>query len=57
MVNIGLTLVTPGRKVDVAEDQRVSRTFMVLEHMGTDVTTAVDLRLGSECPAGISTHL
>lgn len=30
---------------------------MVLHHMGIDVTAAVDLRLGSECWAGISTHL
>lgn len=43
MVDIGLTLVTPGRKVNIAEDQRVARGFMVLEHMGIDVTTAVDL--------------
>lgn len=46
VVDIGLTLVTPGRKVNIAEDQRVSGGFMVLEHVGIDVTTAVDLRLG-----------
>ena len=48
VVNVGLTVVTPGRQVGVAEYQRVSQAFMVLEHMGVDVTTAVDLRLGSE---------
>lgn len=57
VVNIGLTWVTPGRQVSVAEDQWVSRAFMVPDHMGIDVTAAVDLRLGSECWAGISTHL
>lgn len=57
VVDIGLTLVTPGRKVNIAEDQRVSRGVMVLEHVGIDVTTAVDLRLGQEWWARISTHL
>lgn len=43
VVNIGLTWVTPGRQVDVAEDQWVSRAFMVPDHMGIDVAAAVDL--------------
>lgn len=47
MVDIGLAEVTPGRQVNVAEDQWVSRGFMVLDHMGIDKTAAVDLRLGS----------
>lgn len=57
VVDIGLTGVTPGRQVDVAEDQRVPRGFMVSDHMSVDVTTAVDLRLGTKCQAGLRTHL
>lgn len=42
-MDIGLAEVTPDRQVNVAEDQWVSRGFMVLDHVGIDETAAVDL--------------
>lgn len=49
VVDIGLTEVTPGRQVNTAEDQRVFRGFMVADHMGIDIATAVHLRLERDC--------
>lgn len=49
VVDISLTEITPGRQVNTAEDKWVCRGFMVVEHMGIDITAAVDLRLESHC--------
>lgn len=43
VVDISLTDITPGRQVNTAEDQRVFRGFMVADHMGIDIATAVHL--------------
>lgn len=49
MVDVSVTDVTPGRQVNTAEDQWVFRGFMVADHMGIDIATAVHLRLESDC--------
>lgn len=46
VVDISLTEIIPGRQVNIAEDQWVFRGFMVVDHMGIDIATAVHLEVG-----------